>query len=287
MKKLLSAILALTLLFALLVIPASAKTLQSAKAEKIFFYATNADGTDVLLKVIPLADLKAISHGQADGKNYYISSTDNYPTTQFCEARGVTIPELVDYVKKVTTVNGASALGYAGEDKLYLMATDSYGNYNKNWTYNALYGQKRYYFEGLFKSWSTAWEIAGEDNSKFGLTMAEYNAKYKDSDPNYAAKKAVFDGGVVSVPILATESFSGRTTTDTLVASTEIGIADYLKANGGVAAGSLKNMLTDETALRLALPMTEADLYAAHRTSFDNFKWTYNVKLEQSTAPPR
>jgi hypothetical protein len=285
MKKLLSALLALTLLFALITTPASAKTLQSAKAEKIFFYATNADEKDVLLKVIPLADLKAISHGQADGKNYYISSTDNYPTPQFCEAKGVTIPELVDYVKKTTTVKGASALSFKGEDKLYLMATDSYGNYNRNWTYNKLYGEKRYYFEGLFKAWSVAWEIAGEDNSKFGLTMAEYNAKYKDNDPNYKDKKAVFDGGVVSVPILATESFSGRTTSSTLVASTEIGIADYIKANGGIVAGSLKNMLTDATALRLALPMTEADLYAAHRTSFDNFKWIYTMKLEQASAP--
>jgi hypothetical protein len=67
MKRFVSAILALTLLFALIAIPASAKTLESAKAEKIFFYAQNAEGKDVLLKVIPLDDLKKISHGQSDG----------------------------------------------------------------------------------------------------------------------------------------------------------------------------------------------------------------------------
>jgi hypothetical protein len=89
----------------------------------------------------------------------------------------------------------------------------------------------------------------------------------------------VFDGGAVSVPILATESFSGRTTSDTLVASTEIGIADFIAKNGGIAAGSLKNELADTWSLRLSLPMTEADLMAAHRTSFDNFKWTYNLQL--------
>jgi hypothetical protein len=284
-KRLLSTILSVALIAGLLIVPAFAKTTESAKAEKVFFYAKNSEGKNVLLKVIPLDDLKKISHGQAIGANYYISSTDNYPTTQYCEARGVTVPELVDYVKSVTTVQGADKLGFSGNDTLRLMATDSYGNYNRSWTYNELYGVKRYYFEGLFNSWNTGWEIAGEDNSKFGVSLDEYNEKYKDGDKYYTDKRAVFDGGIVTVPILATESFSGRTTTDTLVASTEIGIADIIKANGGVAAGSLKALLTDETALRLSLPMTEADLYAAHRTSFDNFKWTYNLLLEQENAP--
>ncbi|MDR0916856.1 MAG: S-layer homology domain-containing protein [Oscillospiraceae bacterium] len=285
MKRLVSAILALTLLFALCVIPAAAKTTSSAKADRVFVYAKNSSGKNVLIKVVTLDELKAISHGQPNGKNYYISSTDNYPTTQYCESIGITIPELVNYVKGVTTVRNASALGFTGNDTIRLMATDSYGNYNRSWTYNELYGTTRYYFEGLFKSWSINWEIAGEDNSKFGLTLDEYNAKYKDSDPYYAAKRTVFSGGVVTVPILATTSFSGRTTTDSLVASTEVGIADYIAKNGGVVAGSLKDVLTDETALRLALPMTEADLMAAHRTSFDNFKWIYNILLEQATAP--
>ncbi|MDR3277905.1 MAG: S-layer homology domain-containing protein [Oscillospiraceae bacterium] len=285
-KRIWSVILALALLLALAP-GGAAKTLESAKAENIFFYAANAAGKAVLLKVIPLEDLKKIAHGQADGKNYYISSTDNYPTTQYCEARGVTIPELVDYVKSKTSVSGAAALGFSGGDILRLMATDSFGNYNRVWTYDELYGAPRYYFEGLFAKtgWRPAWEIAGEDNSKFGVTLEEYNEKYKVSDPYYADKRAVFDGGVVSVPILATESFSGRTTADALVASTEIGIAGYIAANGGVAAGSLKNELADTWSLRLSLPMTEADLMAAHRTSFDNFKWTYNLKLDMENAP--
>jgi hypothetical protein len=283
MKRLLALILAAALVLALCV-TASAKTLESAKAENIFFYATDANGKSVLLKVISLADLKAIAHGQADGRNYYISSTDNYPTTQYCEARGVTIPELVDFVKSKTTVVGADKLGFAGNDTIRLMATDSYGNYNRSWTYSELYSVKRYYFEGLFNSWKVAWEIAGDDNSKFGLSLEDYNEKYKDTDPNYDAKREVFDSGVVTVPILATESFSGRTTSDTLVQSTEIGIADYIAKNGGKVAGSLKGVLSDATALRLALPMTEADLMAAHRTAFDNFKWTYNLLLTSSAG---
>jgi len=293
MKKLIALVLAVALCVGLLTFPAAAKTLDSAKADLVFVYAKNADGKNILLKVIPLDDLKAISHGQlsdgltgADtGKNYYISSTDNYPTTQYCEARGITIPELVAYVKSVTTVANAAQIDFKGADTLRLMATDSYGTYNRAWTYDELYGVDRYFFEGLTDAWDTSWEIAGENDAKFGMSLADYNAKYAATDPNYAAKRAVFDGGVKTVPILATESFSGRTTTDTLVASTEIGIADIIAKNGGVTGGSLAGMLEDTWSLRLALPMTEADLMAAHRTAFDNFKWTYNLLLEQANTP--
>ena len=285
MKKLISTILAAAMLLTLWAVPASAKTISSPKADYVFFYITNADGKAVLLDIIPLEELKALSHGQANGENYYISTTDNYPTTQYCEARGFTVNELVEYVRKNTTVSGASAVGFSGGDTIRLMATDGYGSYSRAWSCDELYGETRYYFEGLFDSWRTAWEIAGEDSSKFGVTLADYNANYAASDPYYADKRAVFGGGVEMPAILAVESSSGRTTSDTLTASTEPGIASYLAANGGIAAGSLKNALTDECALRLCLPMTEADLMAAHRTAYDNFKWIYNLRLDMETAP--
>lgn len=277
-------------------IHAQAKTISSAKGENIFFYAENAAGKSVLLKVIPLSDLKTLAHGQLTngltgtdtGKNYYISTTDNYPTTQYCEARGITVPELVDYVKKVTTVSGASGLSFSGSDAIDLMATDSYGSYSRSWTYDQLYGVNRYYFEGLYDAatgWKTAWEIAGEDNSKFGIDLDTYNLKYKDTDPYYADKRSVFNAGILTVPILATESLSGRTTSAALNASTELGIADYITANHGTVAGSLSKALEDTWSLRLSLPMTEADLMAAHRTAYDNFKWIYNVRLDMESAP--
>jgi hypothetical protein len=287
LKKLVSVSLALAIALSICA-AASAKTLVSAKGENIFFYASDAEGKAVLLKAIPLAELKKKAHGRADGRNYYISSTDNYPTTQYCEARGVTVPELVEYVKSATGVAGADEIGFSGGDTIRLMATDSYGNYNRSWTHDELYGVPRYYFEGLYDGktgWNAGWETAGEDNSKFGVTLEEYNAKYKDSDPYYADKRAVFASGERTEPILATESFSGRTTSAALVASTEIGIAEQIEANGGKAAGSLKNMLEDTWSLRLSLPMTEADLMAAHRTAFDNFKWIYNIRLDMATPP--
>ena len=284
----------LSLFFALLLalgaaVPAAAKTISSPKAETVFFYAADANGEAVLLKAIPLSALEERTHGQADGQNYYFSSTDNYPTTQYTEGRGITLPELLQYVQSVTTVSGADRLTFSGGDRLRLMATDSYGNYTRNWTYDQLYGPKRYFFPGLYDpthGWNAGWEVAGEDSSKTGLTLEEYNASYKDQDRYYADKRAVLESGEEMPVILAVESFSGRTTTASLVASTEPGIADAIAQNGGVVKGCLKNALTTDYALRLCIPMSEADLMAAHRTAYDNFKWTYQFLLEPAGNSP-
>lgn len=273
---------------------ASAKTQESSRAENVFFYVKNDQGKSVLVDILSMDELKKLSHGQnsADGseKNYYISTTDNYPTTQYCEARGFTIPELIEHIKVSSSVSGADKIHYAGNDIIKFMATDSYGNYNHSWTYNQLYGVKRYYFEGLYDQqigWKSGWETAGDDNSKYGISLDEYNAEYKDSDPYYEEKREVFEGGTESETILACESYAGRTTMENLVASSEIGLAGYITANGGVVAGCLKSVLADTWSLRLCIPMSEADLMSAHRTAYDNFKWIYNMELdmEGSGAP--
>lgn len=275
---------------------AEAKTQESSAAENVFFYAKDDQDNSVLLKVMSLDELKKISHGQgstdASGQeeNYYISATDNYPTTQYCEARGFTLPELVDYVKETSSVGGVESISYSGNDVMSFMATDSYGNYMHSWTYDELYGEPRYYFEGIYDEtdgWNTGWEIGGEENSKYGMDLKTYNSQYRDQDPYYDAKRSVFESGRETEVILATESFSGRTTASSLVASTETGISDYISANGGTAAGCLSDMLDDSRALRLCIPTTEADLMTAHRTAYDNFKWIYNLQLDmQGSGAP-
>ncbi|MBR5228978.1 MAG: hypothetical protein IKV96_03975, partial [Firmicutes bacterium] len=283
LKRIMTILLVTVMMITSVVMPVAAKTISSEKAENIFFYIENSEGKSVLAKVMSLDELKAISHGQKNGENYYASSTDNYPTTQYAEAKGITVTELVNYVKEKSTVAGIDKITFKGNDTVKLMATDSYGNYSRSWSWNQLYGVKRYYFEGLFDDaagWKSSWEIAGEDNSKYGISLEEYNSKYKNADKYYQDKRTAFATGEVMEPILATSVFSGRTTTDTLVASTEPGISSFIKSNGGKVKGCLKNALTDEYALRLILPMTEADLMSAHRTAYDNFKWVYNIKLD-------
>jgi hypothetical protein len=79
------------------------------------------------------------------------------------------------------------------------------------------------------------------------LSLDDYNAKYKDSDPD-------FDGGVVSMPILATESFSWRTTSEMFLQSTEIGIAPSFVAQDGVSANDWKLWTSALTSITLKTP---------------------------------
>jgi len=122
---------------------AEAKMTTSAGAENVFFYTTGSNQKQVLLSVIPLAELKKLQHGQLSdllygeqtGANYYISNTDNYPAMQYCEAKGITLMELLEYVKGITSAAGASKLTFSGDDTMKFMAADSYGNYTRSWTY--------------------------------------------------------------------------------------------------------------------------------------------------------
>lgn len=285
-KKAVSIALSAAMLAACAVAPVSAKTQQSTKGDVLFFYAVDSNGKDVLVKTLSYDEMKAISHGQADGSSYMYSSTDNYPTTQYCEGKGFTIDELVKYVAETSDVSGADAMTFSGSDSMGFMATDSYGNYTRTWTADELDGEPRYYFEGMYGSsgWNSGWETGAEDDSKFGMSIEDYNAKYASTDTYYNQKKAVFNSGVKMPVILATESYSGRTTTETLVASTEPGIAGYVSANGGKVSGCLSNALSSDYSLRLCIPMTEADLMTGHRTAYDNFKWVYNVRLGNASS---
>lgn len=267
-------------------VPAAAKTISSAKCDQLFFYATDKNGKDVLMKIITSDELKSLAHGREDGSSYMYSSTDNYPTTQYCEARGFTIPELIEYVRGASAVSGAGSMTFEGQDTMGFMATDSYGSYTRSWTAEALYGQKRYYFSGIYDSggWNSGWESGTEDTSKYGMTLDEYNSKYAASDAYYNDKRAVFGSGVEMPVILATESYSGRTTTETLVASTEPGLQSYITSNGGRVSGCLTDQLSEDYALRLCIPTTEADLMSGHRTAYDNFKWIYNIRLKSAST---
>ena len=273
-----------------LVSTVEAKTTISAAANNIFFYVTNDDGKNVLLDIMSLNELTALQHGQLSnvttgtdtGTNYYYSCTDNLPTTVYTEAKGLTIPELVNYVKSDSPVANASALTYAGSDKMSFMATDSNGSYTKNWTCDQLYGESKYYFPGIFDSstgWNSNWEISDDtygptDSTPIPLTI--YNSTYKNSDSYYAAKRAVFAGGLTTAAILATVSESGRARTE---------ISSEISANSGAVTGCLKDELTTACALRLCLPQSEAVLMSGNRTAYNYFSWIYNMKLGMTAAP--
>jgi hypothetical protein len=264
-----------------------AKTMESASVENVFFYATNSQGQQVLLRVMPLTQLSDMQHGQlsqitsgADtGTNYYVSYTDNFPATGYGEGKGFTVMELVDYIKRTSPVEGVENITFQGEDVICFMATDGGGNYARSYSYTQMYGEKRYYFEGLYDSqigWSADWEMPTSD-------LDVYQQVYADQDPYYADKRAVFQTGVETCAILAYESYDGRTS-GTLVNSYSGDIASYVSANKGVT-GSLASILDTKVALRVFFPQTEAQLMCGTRTASENFKWIYNLRLDMQQAP--
>ena len=265
---------------------AEAKTSESAPAENIFFYVANREGKNVLLDVMSFSELDAKSHGQLSelmtgtdtGKNYYFSCTDNLPTTSYTEARGFTLPELIAYVKEHSPVAEAASISYAGSDRLYFMATDSSGAYNRNWAYDQLYGEDKYYFPALFTSWSSDWEIS---DGTYGPTDADpipldiYNSTYKDGDTYYDAKRTVLANGQPTVPILATKLEMDRISN----------LSAKIAANSGNVTGCLKDDLTADRALQLCIPQSEAILMSGNRTAYHYFAWIYNMKLVMAEAP--
>lgn len=263
-----------------------AKTAESNPAENIFFYVTNQDGKDILLDVMSLSELAAISHGQLSGvtdgedtgKNYYFSCTDNLPTTVYTEAQGFTLPELIEHVKASSPVARAESIAYAGKDRLYFMATDSNGAYNRNWSYDQLFAAPQYYFPGLFDSWNSNWEIS---DSTYGPTDTNpipldiYNSNYKEGDPYYEAKRTVFAKGQLTVPILAAQMETDRVSN----------LSAEVAANDGQVTGCLKDTLTADRSLQLCIPQTEAALMSGNRTAYHYFAWIYNLKLVMDVKP--
>ena len=297
-NPLVSRVLVCALIFCVLLACATgaqAKTQNSTKAENLFFYVTNDQGQVVLLTVIPVSELRAMSHGQLSnvtygedtGVNYYFSCTDNFPTEVYTEAKGFTIPELVDYVKQHSTVPGVQNISYIGTDALEMMATDGMGIYSTErfWNYNELYGEDMYYFPGLFDAtggWTNGWEVNGTaDGISYSainprsMPLNIYNTYFKDNDPYYQAKRDVFANGQLTTAIFAIDHSMERIT------DLEGAIYD----NGGEVTGSMANDLEDGESLRLCIPQSEAMLMSGNRTAFHYFAWVYNVKLNMANKP--
>jgi hypothetical protein len=231
---------------------AQTKTLESDRAENLFFYANDTAGKRVLLKVIPLDTLKGMARGR-DGtpdSTYYGSFIDRYPTPTYCEGRGVTIEQLLKYVLEETSVNGARNLTYQGDDRLYFYSCDGPTS-PVNHTYNDLLGVDRYYFPQLYNYWDA-------ENTE----ISDVNAVLADQWP---------------MPVyLATESQGGRF----------FNLSEYIAANDGSVSGCLTDMLDDSESLRLLIPQTENTIRNSEPTFSTARKWVYKIWLKPSGASP-
>lgn len=253
--------LLLAVLFCLAFVPGQLQaggTDDSDKANNLFMYADDANGNKVLLKVIPLSTLKSMMHGQDGTVNStcYGSFIDSYPTPTYCEGKGVTITELLDYTLAQTSVANAGGLTYQDSDRLYFYSCDGPEN-PVNYTYNALLGVDRFYFPRLYHYWDA-------EEGEISDVDAVLGEKYE------------------MTPYLAVESLGGRVFGN----AGGNNISGYVADNGGVVAGCLRDELEDTESLRLVLPQTEEDIEESEPTYSGIRKWVYKVRLRESGTSP-
>ncbi|MEG1500557.1 MAG: chitobiase/beta-hexosaminidase C-terminal domain-containing protein, partial [Clostridiales bacterium] len=228
---------------------AYAKTDTSDAVSQIFVYAADSAKKDVLLKVIPIGDLDAIKHGDLEAKrNYYASFIDSFPTPNYVEGQGITIPELVEYVKNKTMVDKAASLNYTGSDKCYFYTTD--GGI-RNYTYDKMYGVTRSYYPGIYANWDAENGGIGNVDAVLGSAIAQ---------PAY----------------LALEQGGGRALID---------LKEDVQANGNVVDGCMASKLATNESLRLVVPQTEADIKDGKQNFADSLKWINRIKLQPVASP--
>ncbi|HBC92286.1 MAG TPA: hypothetical protein DCZ10_05115 [Pelotomaculum sp.] len=259
---------------------AQAKTLSAQPAENVFFYVKNSAGEKVLLRIMTIEELhESLSHAQGlepgdkDGDHYFVSYTDNLPTTCYRQGVGFTLDELAEYVQGTMGAPNLAGvdLAFAGEDKMGFIPTDSPEYAGKQWTYNALYGVDRYYFEGLYDYWTAA---GFETN--IGYSDDNYYDDSAEATPKYftADKNAVFATGVPMKTVLMTESYSDRI----------IYLQDYINTHGGIT-GCLNGHLERKEFMSIGITQTAKTMRTGERTASTNTKWIYQVDLDMASDP--
>jgi hypothetical protein len=251
-------IIALIVVLCLVMIPfisQAAGTDNSDRAQTIFFYADDENGKLVLVKAISLDTLKAMSHGVDENMTtYYSSFIDNYPTPIYCEGKGITIPELMEYVINNSSVNGADSLTYDGNDRMFFICTDKA---TINYTSDNLLNVDHYYYPDLYSNWD-----------------AEYTA--------ISDVSAVLATGIPMPVYLATESRGGRV----FYNAGGNNISSYIADNNNIVDGCLTNYLEDDDALRLVVPQTTSVIQNSTATYGDIKKWVHKLRLKMSDTSP-
>ncbi len=271
-------LLILTLL--LCIIPAAyvmAKTVEAQEAETVFFYVTNADGDEILVRAAPINELRELSHQKSEGENYAISSIDSLPTTCYAEAQGFTTDELIQYLNQYITKSGSEmgTLTYVGQDRMSFMADDS--GWARHYTAEKLNGVERKYVKGLYDYWN---EDYFDFDEWYETWDEDFDLEYEET---LRYKAQAWAAGESMPAILSPLSNSGRTTTDTT--ETSAGIKKYVEDNNCIVKGCLRDVLATDKALTLYIPTSEDQFMKGERTCSENFKWIYAIRLRMETPP--
>lgn len=230
---------------------AFAKTHGSDAVSRVFFYASDKNGSDVYIADAAIDELQAKAHGNTEtGENYYATLIDQLPTVTYTEGKGLSFDEFIKYMAGKSSLSGSAQLAFneegAAGDKLIFYSNDGG---SKSGTVKTLCSVERYYFPTLMDNF-------------VAVDMAVNN------------REQVIADGVEMPAFLAVESYSARVSN----------LTAEIAANDGNLTGCLKNKLDTENALRLVQPMTVAELgddeNQAVATANSSFKWVYNIGLK-------
>jgi hypothetical protein len=264
-KRVLSALLAV--LLALCVLPrADAKTTPAGQTVgTVLFYITNADGEELLVSQIPVADMDSdMAAGKIDGTNHNYSLLDKFVTTLHQEAQGFTVPEFIDYARAKSPVAALSALPltFSGQSTVQFWEIDQTG-YDEldRYTYGDLYETPRYNFPLLYEYWSYAKQDYYDPVGK--MTREQ-------------VLDHIFKNGERESVILSVRAYSQRY----MVTGEKFGV-DYNMENYWLS----QKLLDTERTIRIMKPMTKDELYNKTPTASDTRYWTANILLDMQVRP--
>ncbi|MBO4917678.1 MAG: S-layer homology domain-containing protein [Bacteroidales bacterium] len=266
-KRSLSFFLAILLIAALCVIPASAKTNPAGQTVgTVLFYIVNRAGEEILAAHIPVSEMEAdMQAGLIDDTNHNYSVLDRYVTPVHQEAQGFTAAEFVAYAQSKSTVPAIreAALTFAGEDRLSFWEIDQAG-YDEldTYTWNDLYGVPRYNFPLLYEYWNYR-------------TQDYYDPAGKMSREEVI--DYIFDHGEPEIFLISVRAFSQRyQSTGEKYSASDFNMEDYW----------LSCRLPDnERALRMMVPMSEQELREMASTASNSRYWCANIRLSMASPP--
>ncbi|MDR1328454.1 MAG: S-layer homology domain-containing protein [Oscillospiraceae bacterium] len=249
------------LLFALTALPAAAKTTPAGETVgTVLFYITGSGGEEILVSQIPVAEMEAdMKAGKLDETVHNYSLLDRFVTTLHQEAQGFTVPAFVDYARGKSSVEALRSVDmtFAGDDVVRFWEIDQTGFDDMDtYSYDDLYGVKRYNFPRLYEYWDYAKQDYYDPAGK--MTRDE-------------VIDHIFAGGEEEIFLLSVRAFSQRY----MVTSEKFGV-DYNMESYWFNQGLLDNQRT----IRVMKPMTRDELFNKTPTASDTRYWTANILLD-------
>lgn len=247
--------------------PAAAKTHPDGQTvNTTFFYVINDKGQRILVSQIPVSRMETdMARGILDSKLHNYSVLDRYVTTVHQEAQGFTVNEYVKYAQRMSESDALRNVKLTFEDKdkiaFWEMDDKEYSSLD-TYTYNDLYGVRRYNFPLLYKYWNY-------------LTQ-----EYYDPDGVLTKEQVVqkiFENGQPEIFLMSVRAFSQRY----MIMDEKYNDKDYNLENYFQSKGLLDN----ERTMRLMVGMTEDELRKASPTASNTRYWVQSTVLDMTKNP--